>query len=183
MPKSIEEDWIIIDRLTEVILENTEGEIVEIGSGPSTIVLNRYAGFGVEHHVCDNSAKRCKWLRKNLNCIIYEMDSVEFIERCSDIQIAVGFIDGIHQYDTVLSEVNFFLSKLSPGGVVFLHDTYPEKIQHVTEKGDRCGDVYKIRQFLERKKGVQTFTWPYTARNCGLTMVMKKEKNPPFYRR
>ena len=44
-------------------------------------------------------------------------------------------------------------------------------------------DSYLVRQELEQKKELMTFTWPYTAANVGLTMVMKKEKNVPEFRR
>ena len=53
---------------------------------------------------------------------------------------------------------------------------YPDK------EMEKVGNVYKVRQELETRDDIQIFTWPYTAANCGLTMVMKKEPNRPYYK-
>ena len=65
-----------------------------------------------------------------------------------------------------------------------MHDTMPqhERQIKVHEKGFSPGDVYKMRQELERMPEVDVFTWPYSAANMGLTMVMKHNKDRPYWR-
>ena len=70
--------------------------------------------------------------------------------------------------------------------MIFLHDTY--RITSPILRTDKdinepkmIGDVYKVRNELESVDNIQTFTWPYTATNCGLTMVMKMDPNRPYY--
>ena len=97
--------------------------------------------------------------------------------------MALVFIDGSHRYKVVIREVRLFLEKLTFGGVIFLHDTYPPEEWGRKSGGQHCGSVYKVRQKLEEDSSVWTFTWPYTAMDCGLTMVMKKETNVCIFRR
>lgn len=177
-------DWIIVDLLAPIILSNVEGSIVDIGIGASTYVLSKHARkFARGQYSCDISPRRCEWARTDLKWPkVFECRSSEFIKRFPDIPVAIVLIDGEHTVATVSMEVDFFLPKLSVGGVMFLHDTLP-KDGYVSEVGKRCGDVYKVRQTLEKDHSLYTFTWPYTAYNYGLTMVMKKELNAPFHRR
>jgi len=189
--------WIILDRLVPVILEHVEGCIVDIGIGVSTETLYDYSRqFNREHYSCDISKRMYNWVRKSFTGIKpFCGKSIDFMKTFPDIPVAVAFIDGEHHYPTITEEVNFFLPKLSLGGVMFIHDTLPTKWRHVygyiSEKPGRTfgrymevtGDSYLIRQELERREDLMTFTWPYTAANYGLTMVMKKDMNAPKFRR
>ena len=188
--------WIIIDELAPIILDNVKGCIVDIGIGVSTEVLYKHSSqFQREHYSCDISGKRCKWVNKSFPEIkTFCGKSFDFMKQFPDTQIAIIFIDGDHHYPTVIEEVNFFLPKLVSGGLMFMHDTLPTKWEHiygfVSEKPGRAFgkffdvtcDSYLVRQELERRKDLMTFTWPYTAANYGLTMVMKKEENAPKFR-
>jgi len=179
-----EKDWIVVDRLADIILTNVEGCVVDIGIGASTIVLTRHTKkLGVKHYCCDISPRRCKWAREEL-CWpeVYEGKSLDFIKKFPDIPVALVFLDGDHRYETVIQEVRFFLKKLNPGGVIFLHDTYPKE-GYACEDGRRCGTVYKVRQEMEKDSSVWSLTWPYTAFNYGMTMLLKKEENVPFFRK
>lgn len=180
-------EWIIISRLADIILHNVQGCIVDIGMGLSTIILADYAmAFNRKQYSCDRNPGIIKWIHAPLHKdhIIFSDDSRKFLTKFDDIP-ALIFLDGDHRYKIVSQEVNFFLGKMEPGAVIFLHDTYPPE-DLADESGGKCGDVYKVRQDFEKADYVQTFTWPYEsqAQGCGLTMIMKKELNGlPFCRR
>lgn len=173
------QDWVIIERLGDIILKNVEGCIIEIGIGRSTPMFIEFASkFNREHYCFDMLKKKYVWAKKH-GCKVITGKSPENLNQFPDILVAMGLIDGDHRYEVAIQEVNFFLQKLSPGGILFIHDTYPPE-KWLGE--ERCGDVYRVRQELEIRSNVQTFTWPYTAVGCGLTMVMKKELDRPYYR-
>jgi hypothetical protein len=180
------QDWIIIERLGAIILKNVEGHVFEIGIGFSTPLLGGLADdFDRDLYCFDSSEYRCNWA-KFLGYKVFKGKSLANINKLSEVTIAMGLIDGRHKANTVRAEVSFFLERLSVGGVIFLHDTY-RQTSPLLRTGENLyeekmiGDVYKVRKELESLDNVQTFTWPYTATNCGLTMVMKMDPNRPYY--
>ena len=180
------QDWVIIERLGDIILKHVEGHIFEIGVGFSTPILSNLAdNFGRNLYCFERSKGRCDWA-KVFGGKVFHGKSLDNIEKLSEITIAMGLIDGKHTADTVRSEISFFLERLSVGGVIFLHDTYRlaspllRTGKHLDEER-MIGDVYKVRKELEALNTIQTFTWPYTAMDCGLTMVMKMDPNRPYY--
>jgi len=188
--------WIVVDRLAPIILSNVEGCVVDIGIGRSTETLYEHSTqFHREHYSCDISNQVSKWARKLFPKIKFFLgSSFDFMKQFPNISIAIIFIDGNHHYSTVIEEIKFFLPKLSSGGVMFIHDTLPKDWQEVygymNEKPGRkygrhidvCCDSYLVRQELEARRDLMVFTWPYTAANYGLTMVMKKEMTGPKFR-
>jgi len=180
------QDWIVIERLGSVILKNVEGHVFEIGIGFSTAMLGGLADdFDRNFYCFDSNEYRCSWA-KFLGYNAFQGKSLDNMEKLSETPIALGLIDGKHKASTVRSEISFFLKRLSVGGVIFLHDTY--RITSPILRTDKdinepkmIGDVYKVRNELESVDNIQTFTWPYTATNCGLTMVMKMDPNRPYY--
>jgi hypothetical protein len=187
-PSKLFEQWILLDRLVDVVLDNVEGCLVEIGMGRSTYVLAHYAKeFGRKMYACDSHKGKSRKIEKDIgyeNLIIYPGKSLHFMEEFND-DPAVVLLDGNHLYKTVSVEARFFLDKLLPGGVMFLHDTYihPKYYQAYVDKGKAHRyDTYKIRQELEMAKNAWCLTFPYTAANCGLTIVLKKKPDEPFYR-
>jgi len=176
------QDWTIIEQLGGIILKNTEGCTFEVGLGRSTPIFIKLAdSFKRDHYCFDKLERKCNWAKER-GCKVFIGNSLDSLSQFPDIPIAMGLIDGDHQYETVIQEVNFFLPKLAYGGVLFLHDTYPPE-KWVSEKSKHCGNVYKVRQELETRNDIWVFTWPYTAADCGLTMIMKKELNRPYYRK
>jgi hypothetical protein len=170
--------WIILEKLVPIIVYYRPFCIVEIGAGVSTRLLAKVAEeFGVKLYSCDKSPR--KNIRYIKNHIFVQKMSEDFIKEFDDTP-SVVLIDGDHSYDMAKMEFDFFFEKLVPGGVIFLHDTYPMHQDYV--QGDLCGDVYKLRQRLElRTHEMDVFTWPYTAGYHGLTMVMKKEEDRPYW--
>lgn len=182
--KETPENWIILDRLADVILNNVKGCIVDIGIGASTYVLCKHnERFKRNHYSCDPNQRICDWASQ-WGSTIFKGRSLDFIKQFDRNQeIALMFVDGAHIYEVVMEEVKFFLEQTANGGVIFLHDTYPPE-KWIRDEGKRgCGSVYKARQELEKRDDVQIFTWIYTAFNCGLTMITKKEENRIFCRR
>jgi len=180
--------WIMLDRLCDVILSNVPGNIVEIGCGYSTIVLAKHAeAFGVQLHTCDYSTRKCNWVKdtfKYEGIKVYNMRSTHFIWDFKD-EPAIVFIDGDHRAVVLRKEVDFFLPIVKPNGVIFLHDTCPRETTYIKKTaGGKIMDTYVVRKELEQRenKDFDIFTWPYTAGNCGLTMILKKDLTQPFYR-
>jgi hypothetical protein len=178
--KSVFHHWIIIDRLADIILHYVKGCIVEIGIGRSSTLLIEHARkAGVKHYAVDISAKRCEWIKENARVeydglIVCNCSSFDFIETFDDVP-ALILLDGSHDSEIVIQEAMFFIHKMLPGGVMFLHDTclIEDWEKRIMEDG-LFSDTYRVRWELENLKNIWCFTWPYTAQATGLTMVMKR---------
>ena len=180
-----------VDCTLDVILENVDGCVVEIGMGKSTFLLAHFAKlYGRKMYSCDSNKRKTDWYKENVdydNFEVYHGKSYLFVENFdsyNDVP-ALVFLDGSHRYKALYLEANFFLERLVPGGVMFIHDTYiiPKWYERYELKGKAHKyDTYKIRQDLEANDSVWCLTFPYTAAECGLTMVLKKEEDRPFYR-
>ena len=176
--------WTIMDNLVGLILRERKGCVVEIGvcslgSGSTKILLKHAEAADVNFYTCDKHEK------KNLQPT-YEKHkhflgkSFDFMEVFDDVP-AVVFLDGCPEYDVAMTEVRFFLERLMDGGVIFVHNTHPSEERFLDRS--RCADCYRVRQEMEREKDVDCFTWPYESieYNAGLTMILKKPKNRPYY--
>lgn len=170
-----ESHWTIVDRLADIILENVEGCIVDIGMGSSTIVLSRHARkFKRKQYSCDTNQKKCDWFKDKLDHpdnIIFCGKSTEFIDQFND-KPALVFLDGDHRYASTKAEVEFFIDRIGYGGVIFLHDAEPSE-EYMKRKGKPVA-VEVVRKELELLDSLSTFVWPYTAGNMGLMMITKK---------
>ena len=180
--------WDIMDALVPKILKYVPGDIVEIGMGESSTIFADHAyQADVRLYSCDIVMGGMfkvfeEKLFENHHCFIGK--SEDFIKEYDGFA-SIVFLDGEHKYETVKKEVDFFLPKILPGGVMFLHDTMPEfeKNIRVDKNGWNPGDVYKMRQELERNPDVDVFTWPYSAHNMGYTMVMKHGDNREYWKK
>ena len=183
--------WDIMDVLVPKILKYCPGDIVEIGVGESTAIFAKHAQeVGVKLHSCDiEMGGRYKVFDEELfgGHLCYNIGSKAFIKEY-DGHPSIVFLDGDHRYATVKMEVDFFLPRLVDGGVMFMHDTMPRTEGFVRPPenfkniGVLPGDAYKIRQELERNHHVDVFTWPYSALDMGLTMVMKHTDKRPYWK-
>lgn len=177
-------EWAILDYMVPFILYNRKGCLVEIGMGNSTFFLCKHASaFDRTLYSCDiNTEKTYKLFHGHE---VRMMSSEDFMEDFEE-NPAVVLIDGDHSYKTAKMEFDFFFEKLVTGGVIFLHDTYPPiAVDDDPEKflGETaCGDVWKLRQDLEKRRDeMDVLTWPYGAGWSGLTMILKKEKDRPYW--
>jgi len=181
--------WDILDALVPRILWHIKGSIVEVGMGESTEIFAQHAvRADIPLYSCD---LQMGGMFKVFDSILYDKHEC-FIGRSEDFMLnfhfnekpAIVFLDGEHSYKAVKAEVDFFLSMLKEGGVLFMHDTFPKNEEQtvVDKNGRKPGDVYRMRQELERMPDVDVFTWPYSALQMGLTMVMKHAKDRPYWR-
>ncbi len=172
------EQWDIMSVITQCILKYCKGPIVEIGMGASSLVFARIAKReNIKLYSCDlvmggmfNSFQ--EKLFEDHICFIGK--SEDFIKQFQDIP-AIVFIDGQHDYEVVKMEAKFFLDKLIMSGIMFLHDTFPTGENYLIK--NRAHDIYKVRQELEQNPDIDVLSFPYSAINAGLTMVMKHPKN------
>ena len=181
--------WSILDALTGIILHYRRGSVVEIGTdigGGSTGVLEKHAArYEVNFYTCDINPLRVPKLEyKNHHHSL--MSSFDFMKQglalIEAAPPAVVLLDGSHDAIIVIEEVKFFFKHLLVGGVIFIHDTLPPVEEYIGHH--RCGNVYHVRQDLATwHEKADCLSWPYAATNCGLTMVLKREIDPPYYRR
>ncbi len=181
--------WDMLDAIVPVVLKRNPGSIVEIGMGESTEILAKHAEkVGERLYSCDlQMGGMFKVFGMELfnNHVCYIGKSEDFIHQFLqwNDNPSIVFIDGDHTYETVKMEVTFFLSIMRYGGVMFMHDTFPQSQEQADDKGGmKPGDIYKVRQELERNPDVDVFTWPFSAFNMGLTMVMKHTEDRPYWR-
>lgn len=174
------EEWILLDALLPVILHHREGCLVEIGIGLSTFFMCKHGQtYGREVYSIDLNSEKTQ--RYNYNKVfeghkVIWQDSRK-VSKLFDIPIAVLLIDGYHAYDFAKTEFDNLWPHVVDGGVVFIHDTYPPSEDFLIPEA--CGDVWRLRQELEKRPDMDCFTWPYTAKWMGLTMCVKKEKELP----
>lgn len=179
--------WDIMDALIPKILKYRRGDIVEIGMGESSIIFAEHAEKAeVKLYSCDLKMGGIfnvfeQELFGGHTCYIGR--SEDFIKEYDGFP-AIVFIDGQHKYEVVKKEIDFFLPRLLPDGIMFLHDTMPpvESNIQIDIDGLNPGDVYLARQELERNPDIDVFTWPYSALNQGLTMVIKHDVERSYWR-
>lgn len=172
-------EWSVLATLCDIILYHRPFCIVELGAGDSTALLAQTAErFGVEFHSVDIKPWKRRTYKKKF--YFHNMLIEDFMKEFKGTP-AIVLIDANHDYEVAKKEFEFFFDKLVEGGVIFLHDTYPP-CERMLDKLS-CSDVYRLRQDIEKmdKNVLDVFTWPYTAKWCGLTMVMKKEKDRPYW--
>lgn len=174
--------WSMLKALADIILFFRPFCVVELGAGLSTPVLaNAAEKMGVKMHTVDKKPEKKVEL---FDGHTYHNMLTEDFMKVFDEKPGLVFIDADHSYEMSKREFEFFYPKLVPGGVIFLHDTYPPHEIYLRETG--CHDVYKLRQELEGRTeelDCDVFTWPYTAQYMGLTMVIKKDPERPYFGR
>jgi len=170
--------WVLMREIAKVTLFYRPFCIVEVGAGVSTAVLAYLAeDAGVKLYSCDKSPRKNRVLGQNHE--FHQVMSEDFMRDFTDTP-AVVLIDANHDYDVAKREFWFFFQKLVDGGMIFLHDTYPTHEGMLEQT--RCGDVYRLRQELEQETDkMDCLTFPYSAGWSGLSMVIKKEKDRPYW--
>lgn len=181
-------EWRYIDAIAPVILSEVEGCVVDLGIGLSTQVLTKHsAEYKRKHYSIDKSEKVCIWAKDpHITHDLHEIrqekvsDFIEYLDK-SEERPALILHDSNHRAKVILHEVSFFIEKLAYGGVIFIHDTCPMSgyfERDLARKG-RENDTYKARQVFEKRTDIDVLTW---RQGCGLTMILKKDPNEPYYR-
>ena len=187
-----DEKWAALNALTGIILRFRPGCVIEIGTSygdvvrdkrKSTTILGDHAKlFDVNFYTCDIRKQVVIDYEKHLH---FDMSSLEFMKGFDEYVgegPSVVFLDGCHDYDVVIQEVKFFFFVLNIGGFIFMHDTMPRKEKALARGA--CSDSYRVRQEVETWTEIaDCLTLPYTAGNCGLTMIIKKEEDRIYYRK
>ena len=184
-------NWCILEALSGIILKCVPGSIVEVGSSYGDSMYHRRKSTNVfaekammarvPFYTCDISKQVEIDYTEHYH---FSGSSLDFIEQFDKTGFAIVFLDGCHDYDVVIQEFYFFYERLNLGGVVFLHDTSPLR-EEMLDPG-KCSDSYKVRQELEQKRDeldCDVMTWPYSCGRAGLTTVLKKDPNRPYYQR
>jgi hypothetical protein len=162
--------WELLEAIARIALKQRPGPIVEIGIGASTRIFAKIAQeYDLPYYTCDIK-KHSQMFEGHT---IFVGRSLEFIQQI-DVSPALVFLDGCHNYGVVKQEFECFAQRLLENGIIFMHDTLPPTRRHL-QRG-KCSNSWKLRQELEDCVDYNCFTFPYTARHCGLTMVMKKPR-------
>lgn len=179
--------WGLLGVVADYVLFHTQGCIVEIGVGDSSIFFTKLSEkYGreiyhcdISHGVIENFKTVNGYFRKTAHLYIGSSD--DFFHDIVIPPIALGFIDGGHKYEQVKRDFDNMFKRLVNNGFIFIHDTYPPHEEWV--RPNYCGDGYKLRQELEKREDVDCFTWVRGAIGVGLTMVRKKPPDLPYYRK
>jgi len=176
------ERWGLLSVLSDYVLYFTEGDILEIGCGESSIHLSKLAEkYNRRCYHCEFSRSGVTNMKNTKgyfgkNSEVFNMKSDEFFDSISNADIgyprlALAFIDGDHVYEQVKKDFMHTFNYVVHDGVIFLHDTYPPDDSWKVPQ--RCGTVYKLREELEDWPNIQMFTFKRSAFDVGLTMIQK----------
>lgn len=175
------ERWGLLRCLGDFALNFSQGDILEIGCGETSIHFSRLAEmYGRKCYHVDFSKSGIENMRNTKgyfgsNSEVFCMKSDEFFNTVELTPLAIAFIDGDHIYETAKRDFDSAYPFVLPTGMFFLHDTYPRTKDWTVEQ--RCGTVYKLRHELEQRNDIEVFTFTRTAFDVGLTMVRKLESN------
>lgn len=179
------ERWGLLGVLIDFVLLYTQGDIVEIGIGESSIYFTRLAR---------------KYNRKVFHCDIQQSDyenlftvpdffdssnlmflgsSDEFFNEIKLPPIALGFIDGDHLHEQVEKDFENLFPLVVNNGYILFHDLHPMNKENIIET--RSGDGYIFRKKLEQRGDLDIITFPTSAWDAGLTVVRKIPKDAPYY--
>jgi predicted O-methyltransferase YrrM len=87
-------------------------------------------------------------------------------------KIDMAFIDADHKFESSKQDFLNCYERLNEGGIIIMHDTDP--MSNDLFSFDRCGDSYKIVDFLEKEfKDINIVTLPVT--EAGLSIITKKQ--------
>lgn len=185
----------------DYVLSCTQGCIVEIGCGESSIYLSHLARkYSRKIYHCDiapdkiiNPLTIAGYMTEHALDMAHSMGQLEqrnslfFIGSSDDLfknanptNIALSFIDGDHNYDQAKKDFDNLFERTVDNGYICLHDTYPPDPSYLPD--NRCGDVYRLRQELEKNPRINTITLPRgTAMGVGFTICRKKPAKLEYY--
>jgi hypothetical protein len=107
---------------------------------------------------------------KNTNIKMYQCYTDEFSSNnLSNINYSYAFIDADHSSKQVLVDFEYIYKYLNNGGYIFLHDTYPCRIENLEPAA--CNDCYKSPIIIKEKYPLlEILTLPL---NPGITIIRK----------
>ena len=69
--------------------------------------------------------KNCQRRLEGCNVEFMKMTSMEAVSHFDDFSLDFVYIDGLHEFDSVMRDVMHWARKVRPGGIVAGHDYYP----------------------------------------------------------
>lgn len=189
---------------SDFVLHCTPGAVAEVGVGESSIYLSRVAKkYGRTIFHCDMAPDKIlnpltaagylteegedlretpggapKYFTRG-NSHFFSCSSDEFFAAIKE-PLAFTFIDGDHNFEQAKKDFVNALMRTVDNGYILLHDTYPPDEEMTHEA--RCGDVYKLRQWIAGLREVDAITLP---RGCcmgvGVTICRKRPAKSPYY--
>lgn len=99
----------------------------------------------------------------------------------------VAFIDGLHQFEQTLRDLNNVIARMKPNGVIIIDDVIPSTYQAsipdlelsqrfgravASTNGDWMGDVYKLVYYINTF--LQPFSYATVAENHGQTILWRR---------
>ncbi len=188
----------------DYVLSALGGDVAEIGCGESSIYLSHVARkYGRRMYHCDIAPDKILnplsvpgymttvammevpppgAVSLHLeNSVFYMGPSDKLFEEVNPQGLALSFVDGDHNYEQAKKDFENFLERTYENGYILLHDTYPPTKDYLCPDS-RCGDVYRLRQELERDPRVDVMTLAMgTAMGVGLTICRKKPARLEFF--
>lgn len=170
----------------DYVLSCTQGDILEIGVGESSIYLSALARkYNRKIYNCDVSASKIDnpltiegYLAPE-RAVLFRGPSDDLF-KVVESKIALAFIDGDHNYAQARKDFDNLVPFMVDNGYILLHDTYPPTEDYVDE--NRCGTVYRLRQEIEQDNRFDCITLPVgTAMGVGITIVRKKAKDRNYF--
>jgi predicted O-methyltransferase YrrM len=172
------ERWGLLSVLADYCLFFNKGDILEIGTGESSIHFSKLAEkYNRKCYHCDYSRSGMENLKNTNgyfgnNSITYTGKSDDFFNETKLTPISFAFIDGDHTYEAAKNDFNNTLKYLVNGGMIALHDSYPPTKEWLSES--KCGTVNKLRIELEERRDLEIFTFKNSAFDVGLSLVQKR---------
>ena len=173
--------WGLLSVLCDYVLYYTQGDLLEIGCGESSIHLSKLAEkYNRRCYHCEYSRSGVENMKNTKgyfgeNSKVYNMKSDDFfssieVAGIGEPKLALAFIDGDHTYEQVKKDFNNTFKYVVKGGYIFLHDTLPPSKEWTVP--EKCGTVYKLREEIE-EMSLRNFTFERSAFDVGLTMIRK----------
>lgn len=175
----------VVGPFADFALTYLQGDILEIGVGVSSIYLTMLSKkFNRKIYYCD--IESCKILNPltvqgylNEDGKFYICPSDEMFAKNEITPLAFAFIDGDHHYEQARKDFFNTVPLMVDNGYIMLHDTYPPSEDYVPHNA--CGDVYKLRQEIEKDKRFDCLTLVGCGSYVPCTLVRVKPKNLPYY--
>ncbi len=186
----------------DYVLSCTQGDIMEIGCGESSIYLSHLArkynrcighcdiapdkiinpltvpGYMLLEAYHPDPTVRYFFIGMSE---FYMGPSDEYFDKYASETLALSFIDGDHVYHQAKKDYENCLLRTVDNGYVLLHDTYPPTEEYLCPDS-KCGDVYRLRQEIEKDDRVDAITLPIgTALGVGITICRKKPAKRAYY--
>lgn len=183
----------------DYVLQCTPGDVAEVGCGESSIYLSHLARkYSRKMYHCDIAPDKILnpltvpgYMTEEAlypvgkvfiagNSYFYMGPSDEAFELVNT-PLAFTFIDGDHNYAQAKKDFENALKRTVDNGYVLLHDTFPPSRDYLCPDS-RCGDVYLLRQEIEKDPRVDSITLPQgTAMGVGITICRKKPAKREFF--